>query len=128
MAVNVGTIGGDGGGWDRWAHVHRGGFDSTGNLWRVLPPDVLTVSIYGVPVARLHPDGRIVARTAGHYTPSTRAALALAVSGRPYGYGCRMSTPGSRGGTPGPWRALVTYDGATTPVGNDWTELERGDM
>lgn len=115
--VNVGTIGGGGQGWDRFATISR---RSDAEL-----PGAITVSIYGVMVAIAHPDGaRIALRTAGHYTPSTRAALALAL-GHPYGGNgaVSMRTPGSKGGKPGPWRAIVRYGGETYEVGDEWTTI-----
>ena len=115
-AVDVGTIGGWPGssGFTRHARITR-------------TAGTLTVSIYGNDVAELDPDGTIRVRTAGYYTPSTRAALSLAVTGHPYAGAVTMSTPGSRGGKPGPWRALVHYAGSTTPVGDDWPPLPTPD-
>lgn len=112
--VNVGTIGGGGGGWDRYVTVkrHRSGIS-----------DCLTVSIFGNLVGIVH-GGEVELRTLGHYTPSTRAALALAL-GRPYGGNgaVSMSTPGSKGGKPGPWRAIVRHGGGTYEVGDEWTTI-----
>ena len=120
--VPVGAIGGAGDGWTRYVQLEyayladaEGGGD-----------DLIEVSIYGVTVARVAREW-IELRTAGHFTPSTRAALNLAVTGyqRPNG-AVSMRTPGSKGGKPGPWRAVVHLAGQTYEVGADWTRIELG--
>ena len=111
VKVPLGAIGGSGDGWTRYATISRVALG-------------LTVSIYGVTVAHIVPAGVEKLRTAGHFTPSTRAALALAITGHPYSNGVvTMRTPGSKGGTPGPWRAECLVDGRTVEVGADWTPV-----
>lgn len=111
VSVPLGAIGGAGSGWTRYATIRPNG----GNL---------VVSIYRHPVAEVRPDGSMELRTCGYYTASTRAALALAVTGFPCNnYTVSMRTPGSRGGTPGPWRAEVRHNGTMTEVGDDWTAI-----
>lgn len=116
VKVNVGTIGGGGGGWDRYVTLKRHPHAAL--------PNIITVSIYGNTVAKLTRTERVQLRTCGHYTPSTRAALALAL-GHPHGGNgaVSMSTPGSKGGKPGPWRAIVHHGGETYEVGDEWTTI-----
>lgn len=86
-------------------------------------PGGIMVSIYGVDVAEVWPD-RFRLRTAGHYTPSTRAALAVATSPHEYGRNVSMRTPGSKGGKPGPYSAVVALgNGRGILVGDEWTEV-----
>lgn len=119
VEVPLGAIGGTAAsGWTRYATVRR-------HPESVIP-NIITVWIYGNMVAKLSPNGAIRVRTCGYYTPSTRAAIALAL-GRPWGGNgsVSMRTPGSRGGRVGPWRAIVHHEGETYEVGDDWTDVGR---
>lgn len=113
--VSVGTIGGGGGGWDRYVTLQR--------IRGEVGGDYVTVAIYDNVVGIAHDDG-VELRTLGYYTPSTRAALALTL-GHPCGGNgmVSMSTPGSKGGKPGPWRTIVRHGGETYEVGDGWTSI-----
>lgn len=110
--VPMGVIGGYNGrnaGFKRYATVERLGLSTA-----------LQVSVYGNVVARVFEDGSALVNTLGYFTPSTKAALEVALDGRGF-----LHRPGLRNpDLKEPWHiAIVCKDRNVALVTEEWTAV-----